>query len=129
MADTLHVVEIGQVLVGRELTRHIQNTRAFSINCRHIVIRNQHDLLRIPHTDPEFIEYRLNPTGATGIVDHRQINRACHYFAGRDRVTTGSMSDDLLGERGLQDGNFPAACIAARQPNTTAGPSVVPGPG
>ena len=63
------------------------------------------------------------PYGGHRIVDHRQISLACHDFAGRDRVPTGSVSDNLLGERGRHDGSFPAACIAARQPNILPAPA------
>ena len=106
MADTLHVVEMRKVLLDREFSGHIENTGAFGINRRHIVIGNQNNFFRIPHANTQLLQDRLNPARAAGVVDHRKINGACNDFTGRNGIAAGGMRDNLLGNCLIHDSSL-----------------------
>jgi uncharacterized membrane protein YccC len=99
VADALHVIEVGQILSGGEFARQIKNPGTFSIHRRHVMIRYQHYLFRIPHPDPQFFEDRLNSARAARIVDHGEIDIAGHNLAGGHGLPACGVGNNFLCER------------------------------
>ena len=73
--------------------------RALVVVRGHVVVGDEHDLVRVPDLRAEPLEHRLHAARPARVVDHREVDRAGDDLARRDRLAPGGAGDELLRER------------------------------